>query len=1294
MPILAGNIFLSYCVILTQKILHVINNNIIQQQYLITTIGAPSDMKEKRITSDPITHKRPDVFLDKIVWMANRIGFPFSWNVYLYDLKNNELVKNIVKIPMQAGLASISGNLVTWIGYAWWQGPGAYFHDINTDITQRIPFAPESLALRVKVSENLILVSSTLKNKKKEIHLYNPETNKIDLLTNIAESYGDISGDQIVWTQINLDGSLGIFLYKISSKQGQFLPLDVASPNNPVISDQGIAWEDIRGHNNVTSINLYDFGNNKQKYISNKDIKQTKPAISGHRIVWIDYRHSRKGDVYSYNMKSDQETRITEENAIPLSVAIHGQQIVWDDNRNGLTDIYLWDTSNDTSPIIDPIADKEVTEGQPIQFPVTASSFEEQDITLSAEINGEVALEQIDANFVSQGNGKSLFEWTAKDTVYGEKLSIIFRATNSNGLSHEINVLITICFPAIITSPPLNQPLSKNVTFEWQHCEGVTDYWLMLGSCQRMGDIYDNFEEQKTNVTVSNIPQDGRTIYVTLKARMNGNWIERYYSYQSEKISAKLKDPSLGAILQDTQIFKWDSDPDILFYELLVGSCPFKGDIYQKIHDKADTEADVNNIPQNGKDVYVTLKSFINNTWVEEHDSFKTAKSIVLAELTTPNDSDVLGEKQNFIWTPGTNISGYWLKVGTSESSSDIYDEFKKTDNQTTVSQIPQNGKKIYVTLSSLVYGEWIDKFYNFKTRPATLSIAELIKPVAGIFITSEKVEFKWTPGLNVTRYWLMIGTSEGLGDIYDQSQGENLSMIVSGIPLYGEKIYITLRSEINEIWHDNLYNFTTKILNPAWEEIYKFLSENRTKPGGLPLSYKTIPSDYWLTVNYPDHQRVNDNRSIIERLIVKNSVNIYDAATGQIAEMLLGHTILADQQTQRLLSGRSGDLNTIRADSTPPFLYNKTSVGNGADQLDPKQTWFFRTISDQYLQSDPIDGKTEHSGFPEFNRLHHVDWKPIAGEQAWAAMIGPLQLAHTRPNPLASSEVQLALSILPAIDAMQSPIGGILHAPEGTANKDPRDISNENNESLYSGLIMLLKILKPYAGNEQIDKNIATIKRILFGDETNPGIEGYFKNHTFNTKTGLFDQGGLYIDDPNHPNHPFQRNTILAVDVQTWGVLVLGTKKIDDWFGHGTAFRIWETTKLRSGFYDQKGKLRGVGYTDQHNVTSAEWGLGAVMMTKALYRHYNDIDTEETQNWAKECLSDSVMMRQGIEEMKVLIEGDCGTAYKYANIRYEIPFGWWANPIPSLASTSWIVMADTEFNPFELGGGQYYKPI
>jgi len=44
--------------------------------------------------------------------------------------------------------------------------------------------------------------------------------------------------------------------------------------------------------------------------------------------------------------------------------------------------------------------------------------------------------------------------------------------------------------------------------------------------------------------------------------------------------------------------------------------------------------------------------------------------------------------------------------------------------------------------------------------------------------------------------------------------------------------------------------------------------------------------------------------------------------------------------------------------------------------------------------------------------------------------------------------------------------------------------------------------------------------------------------------------------------------------------------------------------------------------------------------------------------------------------------------SYLYANKRFFIPWGWYANPIGATSSTSWAVCNDWNYNPFMLGGG------
>jgi hypothetical protein len=443
-------------------------------------------------------------------------------------------------------------------------------------------------------------------------------------------------------------------------------------------------------------------------------------------------------------------------------------------------------------------------------------------------------------------------------------------------------------------------------------------------------------------------------------------------------------------------------------------------------------------------------------------------------------------------------------------------------------------------------------------------------------------------------------------------------------------------------------------------EKIMRFLRNNRTA-GGLPLGYKAPPG-YWEDKSHQATMPEVD--AAVERLLVAYSVSIYDASLWQMALAFAGNDNdkrLVTAYTQRLLSGRSGDLVEIRA-ADPIYKY-----GDARLTMPAENAFFFRIIAEDYRQADPL-GMTFIEGFPNHPEPHHEDWKPITGEQAWGVLMGPLQSAWLMNGgkvPAKSGEMKLALSILPALEAMRADNGALYHAPEGTHGKDPHLISNENNCSVYAALGMLHGLLKESRPEEA--RRIESLRL---------GILDYMRRDGFNRREGIFYTGGLYVKGK------LATSELFAVDCQTWAINALGAAWIDKTFGYGTSYRLWKNTKGRGGYFDAKGILRGVGFTDGHDLLSVEWTSGAILAVRHLALYYKGMEP----SWAEELKKDAVTMRVGIDMLKAP-QPDGSVAYLYANKRYFIPWGWWANPIPNLASTAWVALIDRGFDPFVLGG-------
>lgn len=79
---------------------------------------------------------------------------------------------------------------------------------------------------------------------------------------------------------------------------------------------------------------------------------QMNPAVSGHRIVWVDGRYPDPDlpdtgwDIYLYDLATQTETPVCKALGDQFFPAIDGDRIVWLDQRSGAWELYLYDISS------------------------------------------------------------------------------------------------------------------------------------------------------------------------------------------------------------------------------------------------------------------------------------------------------------------------------------------------------------------------------------------------------------------------------------------------------------------------------------------------------------------------------------------------------------------------------------------------------------------------------------------------------------------------------------------------------------------------------------------------------------------------------------------------------------------------------------------------------------------------------------------------------------------------------------------------------------------------------------
>jgi hypothetical protein len=176
---------------------------------------------------------------------------------------------------------------------------------------------------------------------------------------------------------------------------------------------------------------------------------------------------------------------------------------------------------------------------------------------------------------------------------------------------------------------------------------------------------------------------------------------------------AYLIGPTDGSIVAPTQTFTWSPGVGVQAYYLWVGSCHDCTDILDE--DEGLNLSRTIALPNDGRIIYFTLFSLIDNNWYWVDYEFVASRPVVAAALTMPGNGWTVGDPQTFDWTLGAGIRDIWLSIGTCFQCGDILDEDEGLGTRRTVG-LPSNGITLFVSLSSHGSdGNWYWINYQFR---------------------------------------------------------------------------------------------------------------------------------------------------------------------------------------------------------------------------------------------------------------------------------------------------------------------------------------------------------------------------------------------------------------------------------------------------------------------------------------------------------------------------------------------------------------------------------------------------
>jgi hypothetical protein len=194
---------------------------------------------------------------------------------------------------------------------------------------------------------------------------------------------------------------------------------------------------------------------------------------------------------------------------------------------------------------------------------------------------------------------------------------------------------------ATIASPADHATLAgSSATFSWSSGTSVAEYWLSVGTSSTGSELFSASEGTNLQVTVSNLPTDGSTIYVHLWSRQVGapgaGWTKTDTSYTAATAAAPatpaagtLSSPANGGTLTGSSAaFTVAAGTGVSQYWLNVGSTQGGRDFYANAVSTASLATTVSGLPTNGATVYVRLWSLTANGWIFNDYSYTAAGGV------------------------------------------------------------------------------------------------------------------------------------------------------------------------------------------------------------------------------------------------------------------------------------------------------------------------------------------------------------------------------------------------------------------------------------------------------------------------------------------------------------------------------------------------------------------------------------------------------------------------------------------------------------------------------------------
>ena len=267
---------------------------------------------ETQITTNTANQMEPAICGDKIVYQDDRNG---NWDIYMYNI-TTKTETQITNNTASQESPDIDGNIIVWQDNRngnW----DIYYYNLTSKTEKRLTSAAALAPYTVKYSQNPSISGNIIVYEKA-----------------IEETWYDFNTYQYV------------YCYNLSS--GQELDISRAnykyhSVNEPAIYGNTVVWQ------SVGIIYAKDLSSSVSRQATGGNRWSMNPAICQNYLVYASRNDSaywdgnlfKNWDIYLINLDTNTEYQVTNNNGSQIHPAVSGGRVVYMDFRNGNWDIYM-----------------------------------------------------------------------------------------------------------------------------------------------------------------------------------------------------------------------------------------------------------------------------------------------------------------------------------------------------------------------------------------------------------------------------------------------------------------------------------------------------------------------------------------------------------------------------------------------------------------------------------------------------------------------------------------------------------------------------------------------------------------------------------------------------------------------------------------------------------------------------------------------------------------------------------------------------------------------------------------